>query len=46
MRAEVAYIVVDLMIPPSPKLINLDGLEHLESMLGGRLGAECQLSLG
>jgi hypothetical protein len=28
------------------KLITLSGQEHLELMLGGRLGAECQLSLG
>jgi hypothetical protein len=46
MRAALAYIVEDLMILPLLMPIILDGLEHLESMLGGRLGAECQLCLG
>ena len=41
-----AHIGVDLMILLSPKPIVLGGLRHLELMLGGRSGAECQLSLG
>jgi hypothetical protein len=41
-----AYIGADLMILPLLMPISQDGLERLELMLGGRLGAECQLSLG
>jgi hypothetical protein len=45
-QVALAYIVEDLMILQSLTPIDLGGLEHLESRLEGRLGAECQLSLG
>jgi hypothetical protein len=41
-----AHIGVNLMILPLLTPIALSGQEHLESKLGGRLGAECQLGLG
>jgi hypothetical protein len=45
-QVALAYIVEDLMILPLLTPIDLGGQEHLELMPGGRLGAECQLSLG